>query len=299
MNMLRVWGGGLYEDHAFYEHCDAIGMLVWQDFLMACACYPEEEPFWSWLEAEARDNVARLVRHPSLVLWNGCNENIWGTFDWAAAVAATSASEGERTWGLNYYLDLFPGVVGEIAPTTPYWPGSPYSGSMDRHPNANEFGNRHIWDVWNGNGDYRNYLGHFPRFASEFGYPGPADLARPSPAPCRRRTALALRHRCTCTTNKRQGQQRALDRIADDFDGLTIAEHPTVSTTVVTSPSVSAVPGADAGLRVVPGAVAVVQRRAVLAAQRLLAGHQLVRHRRRRPTQSPAPRHPRVSSAND
>ena len=216
MNMLRVWGGGIYEDAAFYEHCDERGVLVWQDFLMACACYPEERPYRDWVEAEARDNVARLARHPSLVLWNGCNENIWGTFDWAKEWVAIR-TEGRRTWGLGYYLDLFPKAVAEIDPSRSYWPGSPYSGSMDRHPNANEFGNRHIWDVWNGHGDYRNYLGHFPRFASEFGYQGPPTWptlrGAVGPDVDDWLDPLMRQH------NKQgAGQERALARIADDFD---------------------------------------------------------------------------------
>ncbi|MEL7089838.1 MAG: glycoside hydrolase family 2 protein, partial [Planctomycetota bacterium] len=143
MNMLRIWGGGIYEDRSFYEHCDEIGMLVWQDFLLACAAYHEEEPFWSWFEAEARDNVSRLSPHPSLVLWCGCNENIWATFDWSDQWRAIR-EEGKLTWGGGYYLDLFPRVVDELAPATPYCPGSPYSGTMDRHPNANENGDTHM-----------------------------------------------------------------------------------------------------------------------------------------------------------
>lgn len=218
MNMLRVWGGGIYEDHSFYEYCDEVGMLVWQDFLLACSAYHEEEPFWSWFEAEARDNVARLSPHPSLVMWCGCNENIWATFDWSDAWRAIR-EEGELTWGLGYYLELFPKVVSELAPTTPYWPGSPYSSSMDRHPNANEYGDVHIWDVWNGQGDYRNYLGHFPRFASEFGYQGPCTwptLERSIPESQRQWMSDAMQHH-----NKQEiGQQLALNRIADDFEGF-------------------------------------------------------------------------------
>ncbi|MEM8738812.1 MAG: sugar-binding domain-containing protein [Planctomycetota bacterium] len=215
MNMLRVWGGGLYEDHAFFETCDELGVLVWQDFLFACACYPEEQPLWDLVEAEARDNVARLSRHPSLVLWNGCNENIWGTFDWPAFGDIRTA--GKETWGLGYYLDLLPRVIEDLAATTPYWPGSPFSGSMDRHPNANEYGNRHIWDVWNGHGNYHNYLTHFPRFASEFGFQGPPTwptIEASIPKAQRQWLSDASRHH-----NKQiDGQQRALDRIADAFD---------------------------------------------------------------------------------
>ena len=77
VNMIRVWGGGIYEDDAFYDVCDELGLLVWQDFLFACAAYPEEEPLRAEVLAEARDNVARLASHPSLVLWNGNNENLW------------------------------------------------------------------------------------------------------------------------------------------------------------------------------------------------------------------------------
>ncbi len=216
MNMLRVWGGGLYEDDAFYDICDELGILVWQDFLMACACYAEEEPIRSLVEAEARDNVARLCPHPSLVLWNGCNENIWGTFVWGDDWVNVR-TEGKRTWGLGYYLELFPRVVAEVDPSRSFWPASPYSGTMDRHPNDNEFGNRHIWDVWNGNGDYRNYLGHFPRFASEFGYQGPATwptLVRAIPEGERQWLSETSSHH-----NKQvRGQQRALDRIGDSFE---------------------------------------------------------------------------------
>jgi beta-mannosidase len=216
MNMLRVWGGGIFEDAAFYEYCDHKGMLVWQDFLLACACYPEEEPFWSWFEAEARDNVSRLSRHPSLVLWNGCNENIWGTFDWAEEWVRIR-TEGKRSWGLRFYLELFPQVMAAVDPSRPYWPGSPYSGSMDIHPNANEHGNRHIWDVWNGHGDYRNYLGHFPRFASEFGYQGPCNwptITRAIPEDQRQWLSEAMH----LHNKQKQGQQRALDRLSTDFD---------------------------------------------------------------------------------
>jgi beta-mannosidase len=81
VDLIRVWGGGIYEDDAFYEACDELGLMVWQDFLFACAAYPEHL-LADEVEAETRDNVTRLMPHPSLVLWNGNNENIWGFFDW-------------------------------------------------------------------------------------------------------------------------------------------------------------------------------------------------------------------------
>lgn len=167
LNLLRVWGGGIYERDEFYDICDELGVLTWQDFLFACAAYPEEDPIRSEVVAEAHDNVLRLSTHPSLVLWNGCNENIWGWFDWN-----WQESVGDRTWGLGYYTEILPPIVAELAPTTPYWPGSPFSGSMEFHPNDHDRGNVHIWDVWN-RVDYTTYAEYEPRFVSEFGFQGP------------------------------------------------------------------------------------------------------------------------------
>ncbi|WP_372983693.1 glycoside hydrolase family 2 protein [Microbacterium sp.] len=167
LNMLRVWGGGIYERDEFFDICDELGVLTWQDFLFACAAYPEEEPIRSEVIAEARDNVLRLSTHPSLVVWDGCNENIWGWFDWN-----WQEPIGDRTWGLGYYTEILPEVVAELTPTTPYWPGSPFSGSMDFHANDFDRGNVHIWDVWN-RVDYTTYADYEPRFVSEFGFQGP------------------------------------------------------------------------------------------------------------------------------
>ena len=172
IDLLRIWGGGIYETEAFYEACDELGMMVWQDFCLACAAYPEEEPFWSEFEAEARDNVMRLSAYPSLVVWNGNNENIWGRVDWDWA----SKPGGDRTWGAGYYYDLFPRVLAELDPSRPYWHGSPSSGSPDLHPNDPNYGCIHIWDVWNDR-DYTGYDDYSPRFVSEFGYQGPATYA--------------------------------------------------------------------------------------------------------------------------
>ncbi|MGB3337656.1 MAG: glycoside hydrolase family 2 protein [Devosia sp.] len=171
INMLRVWGGGIYETDAFYEACDVAGMLVWQDFLFACAAYPEEGDLPAEIEAEARDNIVRLMPHPSLVLWNGNNENIWGWFDWGWQ----GVLEG-RTWGQGYYLDLLPRLVAELDPTRPYWAGSPYSGNMDIHPNDPAHGCSHVWDVWNDIG-YEHYADSVPRFCSEFGWQAPPTWA--------------------------------------------------------------------------------------------------------------------------
>lgn len=174
LNLLRVWGGGIYESDDFYELCDERGLLVWQDFPLACFAYPEEEPHRSEFEAEARENVTRLSSHPSLVLWNGGNENIWGHEDWG-----WKEKLGEATWGLGYYQSLFPSVVAELSPTTPYAAGSPISprrDPQDVHPNDPDHGTHHQWEVWN-RIDYTHYRDDIPRFSSEFGFQGPPTWA--------------------------------------------------------------------------------------------------------------------------
>ncbi|PDT25917.1 beta-mannosidase [Rhizobium sp. L9] len=168
IHMLRVWGGGIFERDEFYAACDRAGMLVWQDFLFACAAYPEEEPLRSEVEAEVRDNVARLMPHASLILWNGNNENIWGFDEWGWRPVIRAG----ESWGLGYYLDLLPKLCRELDPDRPYYPGSPYSGSMEIEPNADGHGCKHIWDVWNDVG-YEIYRNYIPRFCSEFGWQAP------------------------------------------------------------------------------------------------------------------------------
>ncbi|MFV2010560.1 MULTISPECIES: glycoside hydrolase family 2 protein [unclassified Micromonospora] len=171
VNFLRIWGGGRYESEDFYDLADELGLLIGQDFLFACAAYPEEEPIAGEVAAEARYQVARLTPHPSLVLWTGNNENIWGWHDWGWQEILDG-----RTWGLGYYLDVLPGIVAELDPTRPYWPGSPYSGRDDLHPNNPAHGTTHIWDVWNTD-DYLKYRQYVPRFLAEFGYQGPPAYA--------------------------------------------------------------------------------------------------------------------------
>ncbi len=170
LNLLRVWGGGVYESDDFYEACDERGLLVWQDFLLACAAYPEEEPLRGEIEAEARENVVRLMPHPSLVLWNGGNENLWGHEDWG-----WKAELAGRTWGRLYAEDLFPDVVAELDPTRRYAANSPVTPRRDLedvHPNDPDHGSHHQWDVWN-RVDYTAYRSEVPRFCSEFGFQGP------------------------------------------------------------------------------------------------------------------------------
>ncbi|MGA5516216.1 glycoside hydrolase family 2 protein [Streptomyces pseudogriseolus] len=171
VDLVRVWGGGIYESEDFYDACDELGLLVWQDFPFACAAYPEEQPLRGEVEAEARENVVRLMPHPSLVLWNGNNENLWGFRDWAWEPALAGDS-----WGEGYYLGLLPRVVAESDPTRPYTAGSPWSGSWLRHPNDPAHGTHHSWEVWN-RADYADYRLDVPRFVAEFGWQAPPAYA--------------------------------------------------------------------------------------------------------------------------
>lgn len=168
MNLLRVWGGGMYESEDFYAVCDELGVLVWQDFLFACAAYSEDEPLRGEVEAEAREAVTRLSAHASLALWNGNNENIWGFVEWGWQVPLAG-----RSWGDGYYTEVLPAIVAELDPRTPYTPGSPFSFAKYSHPNDHRSGTMHIWDVWN-QVDYRHYRDYPARFVSEFGFQGPA-----------------------------------------------------------------------------------------------------------------------------
>lgn len=172
INLLRVWGGGIFEADDFYELCDEHGMLSWQDFLLACAAYAEEAPLGEEIEAEARENVARLAAHPSLVVFNGNNENIWGHEEWN-----WKKSLDGKTWGAGYYYDVFPRIVAELAPQVGYTPGSPFCpGPAPENgghtPNDPAHGTMHIWDLWNQR-DYPDYREHTPRFVAEFGWQGP------------------------------------------------------------------------------------------------------------------------------
>lgn len=170
-NILRVWGGGIYEADDFYDVCDERGILVWQDFLFACAAYPETDDYVLEVEAEARDVVSRLASHPSLVLWNANNESTWGYHDWGWQEVLQG-----RPWGARYYAEILPSVVAELDPTRPYLIGSPSSGSLEADPNDDRVGVQHLWDVWN-EVDYVHYRDHPSSFVAEMGWCAPPTWA--------------------------------------------------------------------------------------------------------------------------
>ncbi|GAA1007751.1 beta-mannosidase [Acrocarpospora pleiomorpha] len=166
-NLLRVWGGGHFATEEFLDACDERGVLVWHDFLFACAAYSEDDEMVELVTAEAEQAVARMSAHPSLVLWCGGNETVLGWHHWGWADQV-----GVRGWGARYYLDVLPGVLARLDPTRPYVPNSPWSGSLDRDPAIDTHGLSHLWDAWNER-DYAHYRYHDPAFVAEMGWCGP------------------------------------------------------------------------------------------------------------------------------
>ncbi|GAA0964742.1 glycoside hydrolase family 2 protein [Acrocarpospora macrocephala] len=166
-NLLRVWGGGHFVTEEFLDACDERGVMVWHDFLFACAAYSEDDEMVELVTAEAEQAVARMSAHPSLVLWCGGNETVLGWHHWGWADQV-----GVRGWGARYYLDVLPGVLARLDPTRPYVPNSPWSGTVDRDPAIDTHGLSHLWDAWNER-DYAHYRYHDPAFVAEMGWCGP------------------------------------------------------------------------------------------------------------------------------
>lgn len=166
VNAIRVWGGGIYESDDFYDLCDELGIIVWQDFLFACAAYPENQDMFHEITAEATEAVSRLSNHPSLVMWCGGNECIEGFQHWGWQERLDG-----KDWGLKYFMEILPSVLKINDGSRPYLPNSPFSFV---HSDVKDFssGTNHIWDVWNERG-YQRYEEYKPSFAAEFGYNGP------------------------------------------------------------------------------------------------------------------------------
>ncbi|MDX1935200.1 MAG: glycoside hydrolase family 2 protein [Capsulimonadales bacterium] len=173
-NMLRVWGGGYYETEDFYDLCDVLGILVWQDFPFACSMYPDDLPeFNEEVRKEAIAAVKRIRNHPCLALWCGGNENLeLAQGRWAGATQA------KRFYGDTTIHQVLPEVLAEHDPNTPYWPNSPYGGE---NCTSEDYGDSHYWNVWHSKkpdstGDWIHYAESTTRFSSEFGFAAPAGM---------------------------------------------------------------------------------------------------------------------------
>lgn len=181
MNMLRIWGGGIYEEKVFYDLCDEYGLMVWQDFMFACSMYPGDEAFLENVRLEAEENIVRLRNHPSIVLWCGNNEidSAWAHYDenagWGWKKDYTH-EQRERIWA-DYeavFHRILPEAVASYAPGAEYWPSSPLvslSGDKDQHANpSTTSGDIHYWGVWHNTEPFDNYNVYVGRFMSEYGF---------------------------------------------------------------------------------------------------------------------------------
>lgn len=181
MNMLRVWGGGIYENDEFYDLCDEYGILVWQDFMFACSMYPGDEDFLDSVQAEAEDNIRRLRNHPSIVLWCGNNEidSAWsqyvedGGWGWKKDY---NTEQRAQIWA-DYealFHELLPEVVRVEHPGISYWPSSPIvavTNNEKQHTHSiTDSGDIHYWGVWHNSEPFERYNTYIGRFMSEYGF---------------------------------------------------------------------------------------------------------------------------------
>jgi beta-mannosidase len=167
MNMLRVWGGGVYEEERFYDLCDQFGILVWQDFIFSCSIYPTDEAFFENVRQEAIENVRRLRHRASLALWCGNNEMEWGWDSWGWNRPRYQPYKDAYD---RMFHQLLPELVAAEDPDTAYWPSSPSSNLNFVTPNATHAGDTHNWEVWHENRPFQAYREHPSRFVSEFGF---------------------------------------------------------------------------------------------------------------------------------
>lgn len=172
MNMLRVWGGGIYENDVFYDLCDEYGIMIWQDFMFACSMYPAEGALLNNIHQEAVDNVKRLRNHACIALWCGNNEcqDAWLGWGWKCEIERQNKEYADKIWAQyrqQYHVTL-PGVVREYAPGTFYWPSSPFA--FEGEMSGTTDGDRHYWSVWHGKAPISDYDSEKSRFFSEYGF---------------------------------------------------------------------------------------------------------------------------------
>ncbi len=170
-NMLRVWGGGIYPSDDFFNICDSLGILVWQDFMYAGSMYPFDETFLENARIEAEEQVRRLASHPSLALWCGGNEISEGYYNWGWQQSLGWSEEDDKTIKAGYdklFENILPQAVAQFDGTRPYWPSSPSKGWG--RPESLTEGDVHYWGVWWGELPYEVYREKVGRFNSEYGY---------------------------------------------------------------------------------------------------------------------------------
>lgn len=186
-NVIRVWGGGYYPGDEFFDLCDEMGLVVWQDFMFACAVYNLNEDFEENITQEFIDNIKRIRHHASLGLWCGNNEmemfvasgSIGFALEGLMKLEGPLAGLAGGSWVrhprqksdyVKMYEYIIPKVLGEFDPNTFYWPASPSSGGAFDNPNDENRGDVHYWSVWHGNLPFPAYRSHFFRYVSEFGF---------------------------------------------------------------------------------------------------------------------------------
>ena len=164
-NCVRVWGGGFYPDDYFYDACDELGLIVWQDFMFACAVYQLTEEFEENITAEFIDNIKRIRNHACLGLWCGNNE-----MEMFVQQGVWVSKPVQKSDYVKMYEYIIPKVLKEYDPETFYWPASPSSGGAFDEPNDENRGDVHYWDVWHGNKPITEYRKFYFRYVSEFGF---------------------------------------------------------------------------------------------------------------------------------
>ncbi|MFA6844782.1 MAG: glycoside hydrolase family 2 protein [Sphaerochaetaceae bacterium] len=169
MNMIRLWGGGMYEMDAFYDYCDEKGLLIWHDLMFSCSLYPSSDEFLKNVELELRYQIPRLMDHPSIALWCGNNEDL-GAITWYEESKKNMARYVVDYDRLNH--SVVERVVTELDPQRVFWPSSPSSGKDDFSDNwhSDNQGDMHYWTVWHEGKPFESYYDVKPRFVSEFGY---------------------------------------------------------------------------------------------------------------------------------
>ncbi len=177
MNMLRVWGGGVYESDLFYDLCDKYGIMIWQDFMFACSMYPGDDAFLENVRLEAIDNVKRLRNHASLALWCGNNEieAAWGEWDEKIGWGWKQQYDPERRKTIWHSYDtlfhkILPSVVSEYTNDQPYWHSSPSKGYMQLAGSRGNKGDVHYWGVWHAKHPIEAFREYKARFMSEYGF---------------------------------------------------------------------------------------------------------------------------------